>query len=310
MRNAYLAALYELAKKNPRILAAVADNGAIVYDKFRADFPEQFINFGIAEATMVTVCAGLASCGKIPFAYTIIPFLTMRAYEQVRNDVCLQRQNVKLVGVGGGLAYSTLGPTHHATEDIAVMRVLPHMTVIVPATPIEAYQATIAAAQIDGPVYIRLEATKEPEIFDNAYNFKVDQGVVLHDGNDATVIAAGSIVYDVLQVALELENQNIKIRVIDLHTIKPMDRNSLLKAVRETGAILTVEEHSISGGLGGAVAEVLLENGNIPVIFERMGLVDEYAHGYGSRTEIKAMNGLSQAEIMQKLIQMVKRKNN
>jgi transketolase len=307
MRNAYLAAMYELAGKDPRIIAAVADNGAIVYDKFRADYPEQFINFGIAEATMVTVCAGLASCGKIPFAYTIIPFLVMRAYEQVRNDVCLQRQNVKLIGVGGGLAYSALGPTHHAVEDIAVMRVLPQMTVIVPASPIEVYKATIAACQMNGPVYLRLEATKEPEIYNNSYQYEIGRGVVLHEGNAVTVVAAGSIVSDVLQVSRELEKQDINVRVINMPTIKPIDQELLLKAATETKAIVTVEEHSVIGGLGGAVAEVLLESG-YPVIFERMGLKDQFGQGYGTRPDIKAFNGISQVCIFQKILEIYERK--
>ena len=171
MRNAYLKALYELAKKNPRIIAAISDNGAIVYDHYRADFPRQYFNFGIAEATMITVCAGLASCGKIPFAYTIIPFLSMRAYEQIRNDVCLQNQNVKLVGVGAGFVYSALGPTHHAIEDLSIMRVLPNMTIISPASPREVYLATIAAADMEGPVYLRLAATKEPELYGEDLRF-------------------------------------------------------------------------------------------------------------------------------------------
>ena len=308
MRNAYLKAIYELAKENPRIIAAVADNGAIVYDKYRADFPEQFLNFGIAEATMVSVCAGLASCGKIPFAYTIIPFLTMRAYEQVRNDVCLQKQNVKLIGVGAGFVYSPLGPTHHATEDISIMRVLPGMTVISPASPLETYQATIAAAQWDGPVYIRIAATKEPEIYEPSYSFKIGPGVTLKEGRDITVVSAGPIVYDVLQAARELEKNQIQVRVINLPTIKPLDREILIKAAAETGAVVTVEEHNITGGLGGAVAEVLLEAGCRPLIFERMGLDNDFCHGYGTYQDLKELNGISQADISKKLLEVYRRK--
>src|SRR4030066_146982 len=176
MRDAYVATLYNLAQNNKQILALVADIGAIVFDKFRVDFPGRFINFGVAEANMIAAAAGMASCGKIPFTYTIIPFITMRAYEQIRNDVCLQKANVKIVGVGAGLVYSTQGPTHHAIEDIAIMKVLPNMTIISPADPLEAKKATFAAAQIEGPVYLRLGTSKEPPVYQHDYIFTFGRG--------------------------------------------------------------------------------------------------------------------------------------
>ncbi|MFZ5644537.1 MAG: transketolase family protein [Bacillota bacterium] len=308
MRNAYLSALYELAKEDPRVFALVADNGAIVYDKFREKFPNQFINFGISEANMVTVAAGLASCGKIPFAYTIIPFLTMRAYEQVRNDACLQKRNVKLVGIGAGFVYSTLGPTHHAIEDVAIMRVLPNMTVISPASPLEAQKATVAAARIDGPVYLRLGTTKEPEIYENDYVFHVGRGVTLAEGKDLTIIATGSIVFDALQAVSFLNEKGISTRLINLHTIKPIDKEIILQAVEETGAILTVEEHSVIGGMGSAVAELLQENGCFNVVFQRMGLNDCFCTGYGSHQYLKEINHLSIVDIKEKAISLFQRK--
>lgn len=308
MRNAYISALYSLAKGDPNILALVADNGAIVYDEFRRDFPDQFINFGIAEANMVSVAAGLANCGKIPFAYTIAGFITMRSYEQVRNDVCLQRQNVKLAGVGAGVTYGTLGPTHHATEDIAIMRVLPGMTIIAPASPREAYQATIAAAKINGPVYIRLEATKEPELYDDRYVFTPGRGVRLAEGSDLTVIATGGIVYDALQSVKDLQQQGIKARLINMHTIKPLDADIVIKAAQETGAILTLEEHSIIGGLGSAVEEVLLRDLHKPIVFRKMGVMDCFCTGYGSHHELRAMNGLSGNDIKDAVLEVYKLK--
>ena len=308
MRNAYISALYDLAEKNPNVLALVADNGAIVYDKFRSDFPEQFVNFGIAEANMVTVAAGLASCGKIPFAYTIAGFLTMRAYEQVRNDVCLQRQNVKLVGVGAGVSYGTLGPTHHATEDIAIMRVLPYITIIAPASPKEAYEATIAASKINGPTYIRLETTKEPEIYDDTYRFTLGRGVQLIDGNDLTVLATGSIVYDAMLIVRELQKQGVKARLINIHTLKPLDNDIISNAAAETGAILTVEEHSIIGGLGSAVEEVLIKDFKNSVVVDKIGFNDSFCKGYGSHQEVKAMNGLSREEIRSRILALLEKK--
>lgn len=301
MRNAYLEALYELSQRNENILALISDNGAVVYDKYRADFPERFINFGISEANMVAASAGLASCGKIPFVYTISNFLTMRAFEFIRNDVCLQNRNVKLVGTGAGFVYSTLGPTHHATEDIALMRVLPNMTVLSPASPKEAKSAAFAAAEIQGPVYIRLGTNKEPEIYQPGCNFKVGEGITMMDGNDITVVATGSILNAVVQAAEELQSEGISARIVNIHTIKPIDTEIIIKAAEETGAIITVEEHSITGGLGSSVAEVLVEKGNRAVVFERMGLDNRFCEGYGTHNELLHHNGLSVEHIKNRM---------
>ena len=298
MRNAYIKALHELAKKDERILALVADNGAIVYDQFRRDFPERFINFGIAEATMVSAAAGLACWGRIPFCYTISSFLTMRAFEQIRNDVCMQKMNVKLVGIGAGFVYSNLGPTHHATKDISLMRVLPNMTVVAPCGPMEAAKATIAAAQIDGPVYLRLSVGGTPEIYELDYDFKLGRGVTLRNGKDIAIIATGGIIHEVLAAVEELERLGISTRLINIHTIKPIDTDIILKAAAETKAVLTVEEHSILGGLGSSVAEVLLENATKAVKFRRMGLNGVFACGYGSYQDMKEENGLSAKDIV------------
>ncbi len=310
MRNAYISALYDLAKENKQILALVADNGAIVYDKYRQDFSDQFINFGISEANMVSVAAGLACCGKIPFAYTISCFITMRAFEQVRNDVCLQRMNVKLVGIGAGFVYSNLGPTHHATKDIALMRILPNMTVFSPCDALETGYATFAAAQINGPVYLRLSTGGTPKIYKKDYEFKVGRGVTIKKGTDIAIIATGAIVHEVLQAVDELESSGISVRLINIHTIKPIDEEIILKAAQQTQAVLTVEEHSILGGLGSAVAEVLAENNGLPVKFKRLGLNGVFASGYGSYQEMKQMNGLSKKDIAREAMVLLEDKPN
>ena len=299
MRNAYLAELYDLANKDKDILALVADNGAVVYDKFRKDFPAQFINFGISEANMVSVAAGLASCGKIPFAYTIASFLTMRAFEQIRVDVCLQRMNVKLVGIGAGLVYSNLGPTHQATEDIALMRSLPNITVLSPADPLEAKYVTRAAAKIIGPVYIRLSTGGTPSIYKDEYDFKLGKAVTLREGKDVTIISSGGIINEVLKAADGLESEGIAVRVLNIHTIKPIDDQVILKASGETKAILVVEEHAINGGLGSAVAEVISEGDVGPVRFKRLGLNNIFPSGYGTYDEMKEMNLLSKKNILE-----------
>jgi transketolase len=296
MRNAYIAELYEIASRDERVLALVADNGAIVFDKFRAAFPDRFINFGIAEANMVSVAAGLASCGKIPFAYTIASFLTMRAYEQIRNDVCMQRMNVKLVGIGAGFVYSNLGPTHHATVDISIMRALPGMTVFSPADPLESRKITQEAARMDGPVYIRIATGGSPKVYESDYEFIAGKGVVLRQGGDVTLVATGGIVREAQRACEELLKEGVGARLINIHTIKPLDEELILQAARETRAVLTVEEHSIIGGLGGAVAETLAEAGIPGVRFKRMGLKG-FAEGYGTYDEMKEQNGLSCAHI-------------
>ena len=310
MRNAYLSALYDLAKSDKQIMVLVADIGAIVFDKFREDFPDQFINFGVAEANMISAAAGLASCGKIPFTYTITPFITMRTYEQIRNDVCLQKMNVKIVGVGAGLVYSTLGPTHHAIEDIAIMRVLPNMTIISPADPLEAKKTTIAAAEMKGPVYLRLGTSKEPDVYQQDYDFTIGQGVKLRDGKDATIIATGSIVYDALQAVKELEKEDISVRLINIHTIKPVDKEIILQAARETKAILTLEEHNIEGGFGSSVAEVILEENDVPIKFKRLGVKDTFCSYYGSHQELKGHCGIAKEDIVREVMNLHKQKEN
>lgn len=298
MRNAYLAALYDLARDNKNILALISDNGAVVYDKYRRDFPDQYFNFGISEANMISSAAGLASCGKIPFAYTISSFLTMRAFEQIRIDVCLQKMNVKLVGIGAGFVYSNLGPTHQATEDISLMRSLPNMTILSPADPLEAKYATYAAAKVIGPVYLRLATGGTPALYKTEYDFKLGEAVTLKDGKDLAIISTGGIIYELLRAAEELEGLGISARIINVHTIKPIDKKAIIKAARETGAVLTLEEHVIDGGLGSAVAEVISEGNIRPVKFKRLGLDNRFPAGYGTYDEMKETNGLSRKDIV------------
>jgi len=306
MRNAYLSVLHQLAGKDTNVLALISDNGAIVYDKFRADFPEQYFNCGISEANMIGVAAGLASCGKIPFAYTISNFLVYRAYEQIRNDVCLQKMNVKLVGIGVGFVYSSLGPTHHGTEDIAVMRCLPNMTILSPCDPLETKKVVMAAAAIDGPVYIRLATGGTPVIYDKEYDFVVGKGVELRPGKDITIMSTGSLVYEVLQAVNELAGRGVSARLINFHTVKPIDREITLKAAAETGRVLVVDEQNINGALGSAVAEVLMEEGAEVCRFKRMGLRDRFTNGYGTYDDLKDMNGISKAHIVNEAMTMVR----
>jgi len=295
MRTAYLNTLYDLAKNDKRVYALISDNGAIVYDKYRADLAKQYLNLGISEANMIGMAAGMASCGKIPYAYTIGAFLAYRAYEFIRNDVCLQNQNVKIVGVGVGEAYSVLGSTHHSTEDLGNLRSLPNLTIITPTSPMETAKATRAIYEYEGPVYLRLGTNREPEIYKEDYEFEIGKGITLKDGEDITLVGSGTILKDILEVAELLEQENIHTRVINIHTIKPFDRDIILKAIEETGKIITIEDHNIIGGLGSAVAEVIAESGK-GVSFKRMGL-EGFSKGYGTYPEMKDVNGIGIKQI-------------
>ncbi|WP_035767599.1 transketolase family protein [Butyrivibrio sp. NC2002] len=290
MRSAYLETLYELAGKDKNVYAIISDNGAIVYDKYRQDFPDQFINAGISEANMVAMAAGMAERGKIPFAYTIGAFLAYRAYEFILNDVCMMNKNVKMVGIGEGCSYSLLGASHHTIFDLAVLRPLPNLTILSPASPMEVKKSVQAAYKINGPVYIRIGTNREPEIYDTDYDFAVGKGIKLRQGTDIALITTGSIAYDVLKAADELEKQGISACVINIHTIKPFDEDIVIRSCVETGNVCVVEEHSVIGGLGSAVAEVVARN-NIYVKFTGIGLYD-FVHGYGKHDELKKDNGL------------------
>jgi len=297
MRTAYLSVLYELAKKDRRVYAMISDNGAIVYDQYRRDLPKQYLNLGISEANMLGMAAGMASCGKIPFAYTIGAFLAYRSLEFIRNDICLQNQNVKIVGTGAGEAYSALGPTHHTTEDLGALRSMPNLIILNPCGPMEAGKATRAAYEHVGPVYLRLGTNREPEIYDGDCGFRIGKGVTLREGSDVTVIGTGNILRSVLDAADSLKAEGVSVRVINIHTIKPLDEEIIRKAVDETGKILTVEDHNITGGIGSAVAEVIAEYGKA-VTFRRLGLLG-FSRGYGNVEQVRENNGVGKKQIYQ-----------
>ncbi len=298
MRNAFVARLHGLAREDPRVILLTADNGAIVFDRFREELPDQFVNCGICEATMMSVAAGLAAEGAVPFVYTITPFLIMRAFEQVRNDVCMQGMNVKIVGIGGGLRYSTLGPTHHAVEDIALMRVLPGMKIFSPADPAETARAVAAMKETPGPVYLRMGTTREGPVYrDDAAAFEPGRGVILREGGDAAILGTGSILRDCLRAAADLADEGLDVQVVNIHTLKPLDADLILRTARRTGTVVTVEEHSVIGGLGEGVAAVLAGAGIDGLRFRRIGIEDTFCHGYGDHAYLKERHGLSAAAI-------------
>jgi transketolase len=298
MRNALTEALCRIAAKDERFLFLVADIGNITFDQFRKEHPDRFFNLGVAEANMVGVAAGLALSGKVPFVYTIASFLTMRAFEQIRDDVCYQNVNVKIVGVGGGVAYSNLGPTHHTVEDIAMMRAIPNMTIVAPADPLEAEKVSYAVCDHDGPVYIRLNKAGEPNLYTEDYDFVLGQATTLREGTDITLIATGAINQKAFAAADMLLAEGVSARVVNMHTLKPIDRDAILRAATETKAILTIEEHSCMGGLGGAVAEVLAQDAATNVPFRILGLPDAFAHEYGDQEFLTARLGLGTNDVV------------
>lgn len=286
MREAYVKALAEEGLKNKDIFGLVGDIGTLTYDDFKAACPDRFVNVGIAESNMVGMAAGLALEGKIPFVYSITPFTTARAFEPIRVNVCYQNLNVKVVGCGSGFSYSTLGCTHHATDDIAIMRALPNMVVLSPADPREAQKIVKAAVEHAGPVYIRIGRSGEPNITPKDYNFKIGKAIRLRKGRDLTIIGTGSILYNALDASERLrEESGLDIEVINMSSIKPIDQEAIIMSANKTRGVLTLEEHSIIGGLGSAVAEVLAEN-QIATPYRRLGLKDFFCHEYGAHNDL------------------------
>lgn len=277
-RESFGEAITALAETNPDIVVLDADLAeATKTGIFKKKFPERFIDCGIAECNMVGIAAGLATCGKIPFAASFAMFSAGRAFEQVRNSVGYPHLNVKIVGSHAGISVGEDGATHQCCEDIALMRTIPNMVVLNPADHYEMIEAVKAAAEHDGPVYIRLGRLATESVNNNDdYKFEIGKGITLKDGNDVAIIATGLMVGEALKAAKILEAEGINARVIDMHTIKPLDEELVLKAAKETGRIVTVEEHNIIGGLGEAVAAYLSENCPTPVT--RVGVKDVFGH--------------------------------
>ena len=292
MRTYFINTLKVLAEQDKRIMLLSGDLGFSVLEKFQEQFPSRFLNMGVAEANMIGVAAGLALWNMKPYVYSIVPFATMRCFEQIRNDICYQNVDVKIIGIGGGLAYGVLGPTHHSREDIAIMRALPNMTVVCPGDPVETELIAKESLNINGPMYIRLGKGNDPIVHKDKPKLKVGKGIVVKEGKDITIIATGNILNNALISAYQLSEKGLRTRVISMHTVKPLDKGIVLRAAKETKAIFTIEEHSKIGGLGSAVSEVLSEN-NSNIIFRNIGLPDAFEKIVGSQEYLRKINNLS-----------------
>ena len=270
-------AMMDVAESFPQALVICADlTDATRVREFSKRFPERFVQVGIAEQNAIGIAAGLALAGKMPFVTTFACFASMRCCEQVRTDLAYPNLNVKLVGSYAGVAFGTLGTTHYALEDVGILRSIANMVVLCPADGLETVKATWAAAQYPGPVYLRLTGGRNlPIVFPQDYSFVIGKAITLREGADASILATGSMVSRALSAADALTGEGIAVRVLDVHTLKPMDAEAVRRAALETGLLVTVEEHSIMGGLGSAVAEVLAEMGGAPRLV-RMGLPDRF----------------------------------
>ena len=295
-RDGFGKAIVELAAANKNIIALAASVGdSTRAEKVKEKFPDQYVECGISEQNMIGVSAGLALGGKIPFPTSFCSFLPGRCFDQIRQSVCYANLNVKLVATHAGLSVGMDGATHQMMEDIAMMRALPNLTVIVPADALEAERATIAVSQFKGPAYLRLGREETPNFTDNSI-FRIGKADTLKEGSDATIIACGLMVYYSLLAAQMLEKEGIKVRVLNMHTIKPIDKEAIIKAAKETKYIVTAEEHQINGGLGGAVAEVLSQN--YPCKLKIVGMQDKFGES-GKPSDLLKKYGLTENEIVE-----------
>lgn len=265
-RDAFATALEEIAAQQPNLVTVVNDSvGSSKVSNFAKKFPERIVNVGIAEQDMIGIAAGLANGGLLPFVCGAACFMTARGLEQIKADLAYSNANVKLCGMSSGMAYGELGPTHHSIEDIAWTRAIANMTVIVPADPIETRQAMFAAAEFQGPMFLRISRMPVPNVHPEDYRFEIGRAAQLRDGKDVTLIANGTMVSRALAAAELLHAQGIEARVLNMATVRPLDADAIIRAAHETRGIVTIEEHTVYGGLGGAVAEVVVQNAPAPM---------------------------------------------
>ena len=292
MRAVFNKTLLEIAKKDKRIHMVLADIGYGEIEPFRDTFPERYYNVGVAEQNMTGVATGIAMEGNIAVTYSIANFPTLRCLEQIRNDACYHNANVKIVIIGGGVSYGALGMSHHSTEDIAIMRALPNMIVEVPCDNYEAIGATYAMIEHDGPFYYRCGYKGEKDIHSGPIDFKLGKAITVKEGKDITLMFAGPIGIEVVKAAEELAKEGINCRVVSMHTIKPIDKDMIIDSAKNTGGIVTIEEHNLMGGLGSAVSEVLCDQNIYPKKFKRLAFPDINVAKIGGQAWIRDQYGL------------------
>ena len=305
-RDAYGKALVKLGQINEQVVVLDADlSKSTKTNEFYKVYPNRFFNMGIAEQNLIGAACGLATAGKIPFASSFAMFATGRAFEIIRNSVAYPKLNVKICATHAGLTVGEDGASHESIEDMAIMRAIPNMTVLVPADGVEAEKMILEAARVYGPMYVRLGRSAVPTIFDENYKFEIGKGTVVRQGNDATIIACGIMVYEAIKAAKELALEGINARVINMSTIKPIDKELIITAAKETKAIVTAEEHSIIGGLGSAVCEVVSEE--CPVVVKKVGVKDSFGES-GTPAELLKKYGLTANDIVEAVKEAINKK--
>ncbi len=302
MRDAFFDKLYEIAKEDREVILVCADMGAPSLDKFRRDLSSQFINIGIAEQNMITVSSGLALSGKNVFAYAIMPFVTLRCYEQIKIDMCAMNVPITTIGVGAGFSYDDSGPTHHATEDIAIMRILPNITILNVTDTVMASACAEIAYNFKAPLYVRMDREPLPIIYSQDEDFS-DGVTCLREGKDLCIVSTGNMTYKALEVGDILKKHSIDTGVVDLYRLKPVNIEMLLKCIKQSEKIVTLEEHLINGGLGSIIAEVLADN-NVTTPSKRIAIPDKYCYTYGGRESIQKTVGLDTDGVVRTILKL------
>jgi len=303
MRTAIIEEVYKIMKENKDSYFLTGDLGYNTLEKIEKDFGNRFINIGVAEQNMIGIASGLALTGKKVFCYSIIPFLTMRCFEQIRNDICYHDLDVTLLGSGSGLTYGILGSTHFALEDLAILRPLPNMTIFSPADEIDAQLGVRASKNFHHPLYIRIDLREKAKIHKHLYDFKFGKGVVIQKGKDLVFFVTGTLMEEVIKATKIIkEEKGLTSTIIDIHTIKPLDIDLILKEVEGKEMVFTVEEHGIIGGLGAAISEILSESKK-PVRVIRIGTIDKFVKVIGTRSYLRKQLGLDTEGIVKKVRQ-------
>lgn len=304
MRAVFIKTLTELAEGDKNIYLLTGDLGFSVFEDFIKRFPKRFINCGVAEQNMMGVAAGLALSGKKVYVYSIIPFVTIRCLEQIRNDIAYQNLDVKIVGVGTGFSYGPLGTTHHAIEDVAILRSLPNMTVLCPADPVETKELILQSYKTKNPTYIRLDKKGEKELYDFKPSIVIGKPSVLKEGKDGVIITTGTYLETGVNIVKRLEQDGHSFKLINMHTLKPIDVTALLKEIKGSKLIFTLEEHSIIGGLGSAIVEILSADN---ITFRSFGFDDRYPETVGQQDYLRKYYKMDEESIYQEIINYLSR---
>lgn len=305
MRVNFFKTIEDKASLHNNIYLLTGDLGFKLFDNFRAKYPDRFFDIGVAESNMSGIAAGLSLSGKNVYCYSIIPFLIMRAYEHIRNDIAYHNLNVKLIGAGGGFTYGLEGFTHYGLEDLAIMRMLPNMAVVVPSDPEEAISLAEASIEHEGPIYIRLGRTGEPFVHSKPVEFKIGRHIMLNKGKDIAIFAIGNMVYTAKQAIPRLKENGITATLINMHTLKPLDKEIIQQVGSTHDTIFSIEEHYINGGLSSAIAEVLVDSG-FKGKFIRIGIPERLNKHIGNADYLRSKYGLSTESIHKRIMKEIK----